>query len=1070
MAMLLVLAAVAMASILSFSYLVRQSTITGLSRNFDSHNRARFIAESGLAIALAHIRTTDDWRDGLSEGVWLSEQSYGGGTFTVSIVDGIEGNGDGNLADDATDPVTLSVVGRYGDVTHTVRGAVTPSAATTDTLLFVVPNAQNLGEQEQAKKAILEDWGYKVRPLAESATQVTFDSAVAEVDVVYVSENVSASRVSDKLRGAPVGVVNAEKNLADDLGFSSGTGAYTGQTVYIEDNTHYITAPFAVGELVIAGADSRLHTARKSVSGDARILARRSADSDPALLILDAGDAMVNGGVAPARRVHLPWGDRDFDIHDLTANGLALWRRALEWAAQPVQPVSPVARWALNDISGTTAVDSISHIDGRLENGAALMDPGVLGTAVRFDGSNDHILVPHNDALALDEGTVSFWFKADRLSGWQGLVSKDSLVGRNDSCLTIYTEYSRLKVRCRSHWNSRGISTDSVLVTGQWYHAAVTVSENKVRLYLDGQLVDEGGYNGGLTGATPMAFGAATWWSYGNYTTLTDFFQGAMDDVRIYDYGLSSAEITALYEEGDQEDEQAPQLIADYTFEEVIYEPTLVMHFPLDETGVIVAQAAAVSSNNGNHYGQLRNGNQGNGQSNNGRSNDGGGGQQQITQTVVDAVGGLTGECENGVDLNAAGHSATAAQFDGSNDYIVIPHHQAMLLDEGAVSFWFNSQDQWQSAGLFSKDSTNYDTGGHLHICLEDRRVNVRLQSSRQSYELRSRHIAHEQWHHVTVTFGPNGMKLYVNGELEDSEDYTGGLGPSSGGAGNREPIVLGADATHSGDQTHWPLRDYFEGMIDEVRLYDRALDAQQVTDLFGDRALSPSTGPGSTVVDVSGYEQPLNLAIQDTTGIAWLEDGGLQLDRDTRIVSSAAATKIAAAVAATDEVTLSVLFQPRRNSQSNNARIVSYSKDNWDINMGLAHDDRNYLSRVRTTQTSAAAAPSIESPDNSLSNSILQHVVVTYDAKHVKMWRNGVLEVSEVRTGDLDNWDRTMRLAMGNEVEDDHPWQGTLYRVSIYDRALNAFQVEDVFRGERPGTYTTSEDISYTIRWLEIE
>jgi hypothetical protein len=246
--------------------------------------------------------------------------------------------------------------------------------------------------------------------------------------------------------------------------------------------------------------------------------------------------------------------------------------------------------------------------------------------------------------------------------------------------------------------------------------------------------------------------------------------------------------------------------------------------------------------------------------------------------------------------------------------------------------------------------------------------------------------------------------------------------------------------------------------------------DAQQVTDLFADQTLSPSAGPGSTVVDVSGYDQPLNLFIEDTTHIAWLEDGGLQLDRDTRIVSSAAATKIAAAAAETDEVTLSVLFQPRRSSQNNNARIVSYSNDNWDINMGLAHNDRNYVSRVRTTQTSASAAPSVESPDNSLSSSLLQHVVVTYDGKHVKMWRNGVLEVSEVRSGDLDNWDRTMRLAMANEVDEDRPWQGTLYRVSIYDRALNAFQVDDVFRGERPGTYTTSEDISYTIRWLEIE
>ena len=76
--------------------------------------------------------------------------------------------------------------------------------------------------------------------------------------------------------------------------------------------------------------------------------------------------------------------------------------------------------------------------------------------------------------------------------------------------------------------------------------------------------------------------------------------------------------------------------------------------------------------------------------------------------------------------------------FDGHNDFVEIPHNDNLLLDAGSVQLWFNADDVSSRQGLFSKDSTNFDDGGHLTIWVDDGKVVVRLQSDDESYYIES--------------------------------------------------------------------------------------------------------------------------------------------------------------------------------------------------------------------------------------------------------------------------------------------------------------------------------------------
>ena len=80
--------------------------------------------------------------------------------------------------------------------------------------------------------------------------------------------------------------------------------------------------------------------------------------------------------------------------------------------------------------------------------------------------------------------------------------------------------------------------------TGAWHHLAGTYDGSTLSLYIDGQLATQQVASGAVPVTTdPLAIGNLP----GNSSPTHDFFQGNIDDVRIYGSALSAAQITQLY-------------------------------------------------------------------------------------------------------------------------------------------------------------------------------------------------------------------------------------------------------------------------------------------------------------------------------------------------------------------------------------------------------------------------------------------------------------------------------------------------------------------------------------------
>jgi len=220
----------------------------------------------------------------------------------------------------------------------TPMGPNSTCAATTcpivPALLLVVTSVGGETATELARMALIETWGYAVTAIAATATQGEFDAALASADVAYVSEEVDAAAVANKLTGAGIGVVNEHSSLGGGLGFSSGVlFSVSSASVTILDNTHYITSPLALGDLTICSSTQSLTIFGPPMAPGSTTLAQIGNNNDT-LVVMDAGATMADATLAAGRRVQLPWGRPGFfDFSTLNTSGQSIMQRALDWAA-----------------------------------------------------------------------------------------------------------------------------------------------------------------------------------------------------------------------------------------------------------------------------------------------------------------------------------------------------------------------------------------------------------------------------------------------------------------------------------------------------------------------------------------------------------------------------------------------------------------------------------------------------------------------------------------------------------------------------------------------------------------
>jgi len=229
--------------------------------------------------------------------------------------------------------------------------------------------------------------------------------------------------------------------------------------------------------------------------------------------------------------------------------------RSLEFS-QSVQHaigIEAVGVWNFDEGSGTTVKDASGYgNNGTLynfvsPNGWTTSTPySVIGSgqgkyALSFDGADDYVLTNGLvlSKIAGNKLTLEVWAKPNFVSGQQYLFTKNGpyflrLNGNKLEAL-ILTEISG--------WTTH--SGTKTLTAGNWHHLVATYDGTNVNLYVNGQFDTSTPKNGNLAGDGCAQIGRYT--DGGCNSGVGGYFNGTIDDVRIYSTALSIGEIQEHY-------------------------------------------------------------------------------------------------------------------------------------------------------------------------------------------------------------------------------------------------------------------------------------------------------------------------------------------------------------------------------------------------------------------------------------------------------------------------------------------------------------------------------------------
>jgi hypothetical protein len=420
---------------------------------------------------------------------------------------------------------------------------------------------------------------------------------------------------------------------------------------------------------------------------------------------------------------------------------------------------APIGEWKFDEKQATTVNNSSgSGNNATLTNGPT-WTTGKFGSAAQFDGSDDLALLTSTINLAGNANwTASTWVKTGSASTNSVLSNNNGGPASND----MRVDASKISY---SHYSGSWLYEygTSNIADNKWHYLTwVNHSNQTIDLYVDGKAENMGANSAQSNG--PINSIGRNW---------NSSFNGAIDNVRIYNYVRTPAQIAYEYNRG------AP--IGWWKFDEC-------------QGGI-----ANDSSGNGN----------------NGTMNIGATG----TQTSAGSCSTALTAWGNG----ANGKFNSSLNFDGTDDRMQT--NDLYENDNMTWSAWIKTSGNGAIAGTNYGSASLFWHGGMV-VNSGLARMEIGYIDSTYRYQAGTKTVNDNIWHHIAMTSDSSGSKLYIDGELDASSSYYVGQV-----AGSYE------QATCIGFKCRPTTTDieFFPGQIDDVRMYNYALTNEQIKNVMNE-------------------------------------------------------------------------------------------------------------------------------------------------------------------------------------------------------------------------------------------
>ena len=400
---------------------------------------------------------------------------------------------------------------------------------------------------------------------------------------------------------------------------------------------------------------------------------------------------------------------------------------------------------------------------------------GKFGNAAVFNGSSSYISADNpfaGQSGASQEYSVSIWFKADSFTNTTYPTLFKGFNTSNNGQTPPFVWTNGSIIRFHGYtYADASVS----LSTGVWYHLVVIENNSTIQIYLNGVL---------------QSLNASTTWNQVNGNKIlfggdtasmnNTAFDGQIDQVRIFNSVLPQSAVTALYNE--------TTTTATYPYIDYVdANPNSVAYYKMSD--------------------------------------------------ATDQLGNYNGTATN-VNFNTEGKFGFAGAFNGSSSHMDFPSPIPYTNTDMTFSCWVKLNSAFSSSFRTIIGAGNKSTGeGIIRLLLRYDSANsykiepVRAYSGNSYYTASSNYSAQTinagSWYNIVYTYSASGntAKIYINGSLVSTTSLT----------------TTSTDPTNSGVLALGQYRDgassalFWNGSIDQVRIYDSALSAENVTSLYNE-------------------------------------------------------------------------------------------------------------------------------------------------------------------------------------------------------------------------------------------
>jgi len=434
-----------------------------------------------------------------------------------------------------------------------------------------------------------------------------------------------------------------------------------------------------------------------------------------------------------------------------------------------------VGHWDFGAGSTTTATPDRTpyNNDGTVTDATLATDRKSQSNKAYSFASGNYMTVAHSSSLPITgDISISMWIKPTLQANPSRLVTKGII--NTDGYEFFIRANGQVAYRTsQSGANQETNTAAGAIVSGNWYHLIIARTGANAKIYSNGvDITSTAAVHVNPTTNTRITYIGT------DLDGATHPFVGVIDAVRIYDRALSATEILALYNSYD------PGVVVS------TLQQGLVGYWDVGAGSTTTATPDRTPYNN-----------------------DG---------TVSNAT----------LTTDRKGQSSKAYDFNGTSDYAEVADNATLDFGDTSdftISGWFNRDTSVNDHVIAAKRnslSTASDAGYIVYIQGSDDKLYLDISDGTDEYQLASTStFAATGWNFFVVAWDQDSAansEIYING-VADSATDTGTIG-NVGDLSNSVTLRFGSESDGA---------SYFDGKIDDVRLYNRALSATEVLALY---------------------------------------------------------------------------------------------------------------------------------------------------------------------------------------------------------------------------------------------